>query len=415
MDNYDHIAAHIFWEGSRNFSSRSKQEQHFLTSFFDKYQLLVITEKTYQNKDQDSRIKEIIGRNDSLRTAMQNIRGISEIHAKAEELFNKDLSIIMGREHQVSEKLFSNIRVSVMGMIRVPQTEGSPVAIRRRIGKVVGPKETSAIRQALFEGRSEGRGEGRSESKDVMKMLASAMDTLYSRQAESFVEQAKHFENVKIDSTHTALDGKNMVQGIEKLDSKLETILRHSEAGRKWENVPWKEILTVKWLSNSIVSGVKNIAIYSVTMPLYHGPKAVISQTIIVPIKLVAKDIVSFKEIFQRIWGWTMVAFCIAGVWVLVADPDYEQQRTEFFDKYNTAIQYIPVDVIVAPTKKTMEFVMSIIPGQVFFGKVAMVMGNFARDSLYATVGWFQSAIALAFSSMKDAMVSAMAAWWSGK
>jgi len=406
---YDHIATHIFWEGSRNFTSRSKHEQNFLTSFFDKYQILVLTEKTYKNKDQLNRIKEIVARNVTLSGEVKG-ENIEDIHSKAEELFNKDLSIIMGNDKVIPDKWSTNIQTAVMAMIRTPSVDRQQLpAIRKRVNSVMDRKETESVRQELFGGRTD------SNVQNLREMVAAGMDELYRRQSESFIEQAKHFENVKFQGTQTAMDGQNVIQGMERMDSKLSQILQNSEAGRKWENVTWKEVLTVKWLSKSIVNGVKNTAIYAVAIPLYYGPKAVVTETVIVPLKLVIKDVISLKEVIQRIWGWAMIGFCIAGVWVLVSDPDYEQQRTEWYDRYNTAIEYIPVDVLMEPTRKTIQIVFTSIPGKVFFGKVAVVIGNFVKNSLFSVMAWFQGAIAVVFSTIKDTMIAAVASWWSGK
>ena len=57
--NYDYLAFQVFWEGTKNFSKRSKAEQTFIKNLLTKYQILVLTEDGYKRSDKAKRVQDL--------------------------------------------------------------------------------------------------------------------------------------------------------------------------------------------------------------------------------------------------------------------------------------------------------------------------------------------------------------------
>jgi hypothetical protein len=55
----------------------------------------------------------------------------------------------------------------------------------------------------------------------------------------------------------------------------------------------------------------------------------VVNTFIIEPLEIVVEDICVVKRWFQRVFGWTVVVFIIAGITVVVRHPDYENERKQ--------------------------------------------------------------------------------------
>ena len=416
---YDEIAAQVFWTGTRNWKERSETEHKFLTSFFDKYQLLIITENTYTNKDQKPRIQAIINRNQTLRTKIKDdLRNdIGKLHSKAEELLNSDLRIIMGEGSDIPEKWPIIPEPVVMAMFEPEKfnTEKAKQGIQNRMEN---PEVKQEIKQGLNNLQEE-YPEQKITNDQLAKIIQREIFNLSQQQHEAFIQQAKHFENIEWANTGSSLDNQKLINSVRNMDKNMARLLEISEAGQKWENLTWKDIATVKWFKKAITRGLKNVALYSVAIPLYYGPKAVITETVIVPLKLVVKDIESLKNIFQRIWGWTLVAFLIGGVWVFMSDPDYEQQRTELYTQYSEFVEIIPVDILLEPTNITVRFLKDQIPGKIFFTKVLLAMRTFVINMGGTFIQWFNQALGIIFQTITDTirstMSSAISSWWSGK
>lgn len=416
---YDEIAAQVFWTGTRNWKERSETEHKFLTSFFDKYQLLIITENTYTNKDQKPRIQAIINRNQTLRTKIKDdLRNdIGKLHSKAEELLNSDLRIIMGEGSDIPEKWPIIPEPVVMAMFEPEKfnTEKAKQGIQNRMEN---PEVKQEIKQGLNNLQEE-YPEQKITNDQLAKIIQREIFNLSQQQHEAFIQQAKHFENIEWANTGSSLDNQKLINSVRNMDKNMAKLLEISEAGQKWENLTWKDIATVKWFKKAITRGLKNVALYSVAIPLYYGPKAVITETVIVPLKLVVKDIESLKNIFQRIWGWTLVAFLIGGVWVFMSDPDYEQQRTELYTQYSEFVEIIPVDILLEPTNITVRFLKDQIPGKIFFTKVLLAMRTFVINMGGTFIQWFNQALGIIFQTITDTirstMSSAISSWWSGK
>jgi len=416
---YDEIAAQVFWTGTRNWKERSETEHKFLTSFFDKYQLLIITENTYTNNDQKPRIQAIINRNQTLRTKIKDdLRNdIGKLHSKAEELLNSDLRIIMGEGSDIPEKWPIIPEPVVMAMFEPEKfnTEKAKQGIQNRMEN---PEVKQEIKQGLNNLQEE-YPEQKITNDQLAKIIQREIFNLSQQQHEAFIQQAKHFENIEWANTGSSLDNQKLINSVRNMDKNMARLLEISEAGQKWENLTWKDIATVKWFKKAITRGLKNVALYSVAIPLYYGPKAVITETVIVPLKLVVKDIESLKNIFQRIWGWTLVAFLIGGVWVFMSDPDYEQQRTELYTQYSEFVEIIPVDILLEPTNITVRFLKDQIPGKIFFTKVLLAMRTFVINMGSTFIQWFNQALGIIFQTITDTirstMSSAISSWWSGK
>ena len=53
------------------------------------------------------------------------------------------------------------------------------------------------------------------------------------------------------------------------------------------------------------------------------------NKMLIEPLEIVVEDICVVKRWFQRVFGWTVVVFIIAGITVVVRHPDYENERKQ--------------------------------------------------------------------------------------
>jgi hypothetical protein len=153
-----------------------------------------------------------------------------------------------------------------------------------------------------------------------------------------------------------------------------------------WDRLTWEEICTSKFFKDLIINGLKNMVVLPIKLVLWDGPKFVITSTLIKPFRLTAKRCDNLIEIIQEIWGFTMIICMVAGVLVVMTSDDYKQYRSFYHDYAENTVVTV-VDIVTAPTKKTLEMVVANSPVTMKLlddiGKLLMSQANRAGVYLY--------------------------------
>ena len=105
------------------------------------------------------------------------------------------------------------------------------------------------------------------------------------------------------------------------------------------------------------------------------------------------------------------IGICVAGVWVIMYHPDYDQQRQKIFETYATAMEYLPVQLL-EPTRQTVQVLWEMAPGQKFFLDVIQVLKNFLIATPGVLINWFSLLLQAFISQIKAVLTQAIAEWW---
>jgi hypothetical protein len=413
IESYDVVSTIIFWEGTRNIEQRTFEEQEFIQNVLYKYQIKVLEEPGYGRDDKQERINHI----------KKNLTG-----RYVNTSFDDDLRVISGLDR---ESIKFKIKETVVMGIGTPPTPRKP----RNLDKIIkrsythdeeGKVRTSNDREMLL--RDELRNIGgelkdmKTESKTEINvqtymdaMEGRIMNFLETSTKETANAMALQFErmNSTITGTNTQLDGLDTVEQVKatkQIQKDVEKLITLTEGGKSWNEVSFKDL--PKWFKTRVVIGFKSLALSSVLLPIWTGPKAVINGTVITPLKLVGKRVNSLISIIQEIWGWTLVGFCICGVWVVYSSPEYEQERLKIFELYATSMEYLEVIPVLEPSKRTARILWEHAPGKKFFTDVVNVMSAWLLSVPGYVLGWAKDLLLFIASHIKNVMLDTVNEWW---
>ena len=415
LSNYDYIATYIFWEGTKRFEQKSKEEQAFLTNFFHKYHILVLTEPTYKRTDKLSRIKHILSQS----VEFQSLKSvpITQLRTKVMDMFNSDLFILTNqKQNNIGQKFKIPPQKEISAMFGVKGPSGVPPELRKRVrdeAKLQQQELLEEERKELFVKPSNVKQVDQFQMFEILLGRIENMETRITRNiTEAFAVQFEQLENsATIRETNTDLDGESGIETVKlkNLDKKLDKVIELSNGGQSWDNVALKDL--PKWLKLKIVAGFKRLTLTTLLIPVYYGPKAIINATVIKPVKLAFSDYNKFLETVQRIWGHIIVGFFIAGVWVVVFSPNWEQERQEFYASFAQTVEYIPVDLL-APSKATVEILFKAMPGQEFIAEVLTVMRHFITSVPNYFLGWAKELFSSLLTHIQNTASDMMSNWW---
>ena len=364
ITHYDYIMAQIYWEISKDFEGKSRVEQKFLNSLLRKYQIMVLMEPGYSKKDKEERINDLVAKVPELYGEPQNVLAS----------FNKDIQTILGEEIPIEpermENIVQSIPVATMGM----QTPTEKKIIQKTVSEYYKSKNQDARKELLVEKK-------RSEFEiDHVKNLQNMI--LQLQQQLNGMEQniANRIQmGVEEQLANTQMEGDRVIEFIEKKDEKtsdqLAELIERTEGLQNLTGISLSKKNFPKFLFNSIICGVKRLAITTADMALLP-PKTIINATFIKPIKLVARRINSIAEIFQELLGWTYVAFAICGVIVVYSHPEMEPWRQQIYEAYATVKDTISFEVIENATPATVN-------------QISNELGQCARERDYYSVFYF--------------------------
>jgi len=404
LTHYDYLALQVYWEGTKNFSSRTPLEQSFLTNFFYKYQVLVLSEDDYRRDDKVDRIEYILSNMTDISLSYGKIDSgsIPSLRKAIIKSFNNDIFILTNlSKKQIPEqpqKISNTLgpEVAVMGMMKQEHNK----EIRKAIENEYKSLSKDARTQLFEELDVKTKKEAVDRIDYMVRRQEIALDTALQNQLDKE-------EKLAIRDTNTQLDGESLIEGIKvtkQVQKDVVKLLEKTLGGQSWDQVTLKEL--PKWFKMKVISGIKRLAITTVLLPI-KGPTALINGVVITPLKIVYEDITSLTRILQRIMGWTMVCFMIAGICVVMYNPEYDDTRKRIIELYSTGMEYVPA-TIFEPTKKTVQILLQAVPGQKFFADVFELMKNFAVQIPGYIIGWFGVLFQALMTAIKDVITSAV-------
>jgi hypothetical protein len=418
LNAYDNFALQLYWEGTKNFENKPVEVQNFIRKFFGKYQISVICEPEYTKDDRDRRIQYILGASNL--EGLIEFKSVDQIRQDVRKSMDADIRLITGMSEERVPPPETMLRQpqAVMGMGDGDEYERD---IQREVRDSVdglyeydefGKPRTSNQREQLL---SQDDVKTRAQYVDKNTEMIMAMikksneDVMMAFQNMAMVMESKSM----IQDTGTQLDGTRMTEMLKlnrKMFDQVQNLHHASLGGQSWDNVTLKDI--PGWLKIKLVAGMKRIAIGAVTFP-FKGPAMVINGFLITPLKLVAKRTNKIIEILQELWGWTIVVMVIAGTVVFMTSPTYASQRQNL-SAYMNVINYVPVDIISEPTKKTIQILWESVPGQqLFFESLDLLKTSFGYIP-GIIMGWFSTMTSFMVSQLKAVMTEAISQMTSG-
>jgi hypothetical protein len=420
LTQYDYLAFQVYWN-LKNLKQKSPQEQQFLRSFFSKYQILVISEAAYTRDDQISRIQHIVKNTPDL-TLTGNT--ISEIRSNTMALFNTDLRVLTGLPQEQFPMDARNVNLAeTSGMFAMNGGTGVTEEMKLLTVKAVQNdfrQRTESERKQLLQSEAQRQNTEFVSSEQFIRIQSERMYALLNQftadTSTALNLQLESMENrIVVTETKTQLDNNSLVEQVEAtkaVQHDIRRLINQTQMGQSWENIPLKDM--PKWLKSKCVAGLKRLAITTVMLPI-RGPAAIINNLIVQPLQIVIEDIGYLKKWLQRVLGWTMVVFVIAGVAVFINHPDYENGRQQLKEAYGTVIDYIPVKIVSEPTRQTVSILWSRVPGQKFFLDVTDVMKGWAYAVPGLLLNWFSIVLSSLTAFMKEVIINSVKDWWQGK
>ena len=411
--HYDYLALQVYWDGTRNFESKSQAEQSFLKSFFAKYQILILTEEEYQRDDKKQRIQTLGQRFPHL------LKG--DVRANVMASFHADLNLLMGnRDLPKREEIvvFPQEQV-VMGHGDWTEKEGKE-ATKQAANDFYetdekGAKRSSEEKKALL---TEFKVKDKKElEKAILDAVTPVLGQFAADMNQAMQIQFEKLGQAVYENTKTQLDGLKAVQRIEVQSKKqAEELANQAEmmlSDMRFTNVPFTKMPT--WLKVKCVSGLKRLGIMCATLPL-GGPAAIINEVVVAPISIVIGDVMMLKRVFQRVLGYVYVGFFIAGVWVVMYHPEYDETRKSIYSYYANIDQIIPVkNIVIDPSAGTVKFLWELMPSSIFFKHVTEVLWEFVKTVPGYLLSWSATAVQAVAGVMKQAVIEAVKDWWSGR
>lgn len=411
--NYDYLAFQVFWEGTKNFSKRSKAEQTFIKNLLTKYQILVLTEDGYKRSDKAKRVQDL--------ASSIGIEYSSEIRQIVMTSFFKDIDFLLD---QTIEKTEENItflpEIAVMGMFD-PEVEDKKrkraIEIKKQVLLTYTHDEKGKVR--TNEEREKFLIENEVKTKqEYLEKKVDSLEDLLRKQNEMFLDMMKFMDQKagEIKGTDTQLDGERILNTLEirtrrqQLD--MQNLLDLTQGGKNWSQIALRDL--PRFFTNELIAGLKRRAISCVTMPLW-GPMAIIDFFVVTPLKMVVADVKYISNGIQHLIGWGIVGICIANIYFIYTEETYEEERRELYELYATIKETVPVKILYDTTKNTIDILWSHVPGSVFFARFLKLMSNQLQKFPGVVYEWMKSIIAYVIGVMKDLVTETLNTWWQEK
>jgi Ni,Fe-hydrogenase I cytochrome b subunit len=418
LDHYDYIVFQIVWESSRMIDDLGDTERKFIQSIWSKYQLRLVTDKTYRNADQKTRVTQIINSDPGLKSYFTGhpATRMADIHRGVTNLLNDDMRTLTGLP---SENIPTKGR-PLETAIRIPQAVmgvNGGKKVKKRMQRMVQQDRRQAHEELVEMAPDRPQLSAREEQRIFMERLQVNMDRFQNQIAQAVSVQMEAIEQAHIQNTNTSMDGQRLVERLDKkFDKQMGRLIELSEGGKKWHEIPLKQL--PRFFKNKLVAGMKRTGLAAVALPFYTIPKAIISFTIIQPLKVVADDINYMIRWIHRIMGWTLVAVLVAGVWIVMTHEEYDEDRQRFWAYWaqvsGGTVGTIGKKWLVDPATGTVQLLMDNMPGNKFFGLLYDTMKSALTAAVSNVTTWFYNSMGTAISMLHGYLSSAISQGVSG-
>lgn len=423
LRNYDYLALQVYWEGTKNFNSRTSIEQVFIKQFLAKYQILVLTEDQYKRED---KMKRIIDLNKEIRIIKSNSFSIDEIRHTTMNSFFRDIDLITGENvNKKEETILNDLKdsltgIAVMGM-KDPEKEDElrrqDIAIKKEVLLSYTHDEKGKVRTNEEREKFLIQNELKTKQEYLEKEFRTVKAVL-SKQHDMLLDMMRFMDEKlgSVNGTGTQMDGDRIMNTVlmETRKQKIEMakLLDMTQGGKNWSEIPLTDL--PRFFKLQLVVGMKKLAIGFVTFPV-KGPMALINFFVVGSVKAVVDDVKSVGKIIQHVIGWSMVCMCIVNTYLIYCDPEFEEERREIYDLYATVKESIPVAIVYNPIKNTAELLWSKVPGSIFFERVLKLMSSQLQKVPGIMYEWFKSIIVYALTAMKELLTETLNTWWQEK
>lgn len=413
LNKYDTFALEVYWEGTKNFDKKPQIVQSFLRKFFSKYQIAVLCEEGYTRDDRMDRIQYILNNTPGL-SSLLPLSSVEEMRDTVKKLLDDDIKIISGMtEERIPPPQVAYVAPqAVMGFDDEDDEDSLKREKEREIRYLLGldldrkpdgRARTSEEKQQVY--KEEGvstRNEHIEKKMDLVIRMLQRMDEENSKRQADIARTLE--EKSTVHDSGSQLDGDSLIK-MEKINKKmLKEIVDLNEktlGGQSWDTVSLKDI--PGWLKLNMVAGLKRMAIATMYLPL-TGPTFLVNRIIVRPLKASFKQIGSVYNIIETIWGFCLIGIVVGGTLLIFTSDKYDAERRNIYALYDTFNTYVPVSIIIEPSKKTLQVMWDYFPLQKILPDILDLFKQYLYQFGNILVGWFKDLITYIFKDIAVAI-----------